>query len=54
MSEFSDFLLDSDRVVGIIREDEQISDELNLTNPGKMLTGLNVPREIVCSLKIYV
>ena len=45
------FLLDCGRVVGIIRKDEQISDEFNLTNPGKMLTALNVPRENCLQLK---
>ena len=44
-------LLDSGRVVGIIRKDEQISDELNLTNQRKMLTGLNVPAENCLQLK---
>ena len=44
-------LLDSGRVVGIIRKDEQISDELNLTNLGKM-KGLNVPRENCLQLQI--
>ena len=45
------FLLNSGRVVGIIRKDEQISDEFNPTNPEKMLTGLNVPAENCRHLK---